>query len=127
MAEIKDCIGKKIKIGKTSITIKNDNGKTCGVVRGVTSLADMQFNKQAEYSRVLRKNGLLGNETNMKDIIVSDGKMYCFRNAYTKEFYEKFHEKYGYIDDADREQCERMEITYKKFQDAGIDVIEYYK
>lgn len=29
MAEIKDCINKKVKISKGSITIKNDEGKTC--------------------------------------------------------------------------------------------------
>lgn len=27
MAEIKDCIGKNVKISKCSITIKSDNGK----------------------------------------------------------------------------------------------------
>lgn len=32
MAEIKDCIGKNVKISKGSITIKSEDGKTCGVV-----------------------------------------------------------------------------------------------
>jgi hypothetical protein len=45
MAEIKDCIGKRVKISKGSITIKNDEGKTCGVVRNTISLYDMQPNK----------------------------------------------------------------------------------
>ena len=46
MAEIKDCIGKHVKISKNSITIKNEEGKTCGVVRNISSLADIHPNKQ---------------------------------------------------------------------------------
>ena len=42
MAEIKDCIGKKVKISKGSITIKTEDGKTCGVVRNIVSSAIMQ-------------------------------------------------------------------------------------
>ena len=46
MAEIKDCIGKNVKISKGSITIKAEDGKTCGVVRNIVSLYDMQANKK---------------------------------------------------------------------------------
>lgn len=41
MAEIKDCKGKHVKISKGSITIKAEDGKTCGVVRNTTSLYDL--------------------------------------------------------------------------------------
>ena len=36
MASITDCIGKEIKISKNSITIKNDSGKTCGIVKNIS-------------------------------------------------------------------------------------------
>lgn len=45
MADIKDCIGKNIKISKCSITIKSNDGKTCGVVRDIRKFRDIQQNK----------------------------------------------------------------------------------
>ena len=53
MAEIKDCVGKNVKISKASITIKNEEGKTCGVVRNITSLYDLQPNKQMEALKIV--------------------------------------------------------------------------
>ena len=50
MAEIKDCMNKKVKISKGSITIKDDDNKTCGVVRNIVSLYDLQANKQIPFS-----------------------------------------------------------------------------
>ncbi len=64
MADIKDCIGKEIKIGKTSITIKGENGKTCGVVRDIKKFIDLQANKQIDYFKLLRKSGIWGNKKN---------------------------------------------------------------
>ena len=55
MTEIKDCIGKKVKISKGSITIKSEDGKTSGVVRNITSLYDLQANKQIEYHAKMKK------------------------------------------------------------------------
>lgn len=75
MAEIKDCVGKNVKISKASITIKNEEGKTCGVVRNITSLYDLQPNKQMEYYRVIRNLGIYG-KISIKDCIISDGIMY---------------------------------------------------
>ena len=60
MAEIKDCNGKQVKISKGSITIKSEDGKTSGVVKNITSLYDLQANRQMEYYQKIRKLGLHG-------------------------------------------------------------------
>ena len=119
MAEIKDCVGKNVKISKASISIKNEEGKTCGVVRNITSLYDLQPNKQMEYYRVIRNLGIYG-KISIKDCIISDGIMYIFRNVKSK----LFHEKYGYMNDYEREMAEEKERIYKIFKDSGIVVIE---
>lgn len=82
MAEIKDCMNKKIKISKGSITIKDDDNKTCGVVRNIVSLYDLQANKQINYYRKIRDIGLHG-KISIRDCIISDGTMYIFRNIKT--------------------------------------------
>ena len=119
MAEIKDCVNKKVKISKRSITIKNDEGKTCGVVRNITSLYDLQPNKQWDYFKQLKKLGLHG-KISIKDCIISDDVMYVFRNIQSK----LFHEKYGYIDDYEKQKADDQESIFNTVKDAGIDVIE---
>lgn len=119
MAEIKDCIGKRVKINKNSITIKSDDGKTCGVVRNITSLYDLQANKQMEYYRTLRKLGLHG-KISIKDCIIADGTMYVFRNIKSK----LWHDKYGFISEEEKQKAEEIETIYNVIKTAGIDVIE---
>lgn len=121
MAEIKDCIGKNIKISKGSITIKDDNGKTCGVVRNIWKFKDIQPNKQIDYFHVLRDVGAWGNRKfDVNTCIVKDGKMYVFRNMKTIQF----HEKYGYFSEDEKTGAKEQEVIYNAFRTAGIDVIE---
>ena len=119
MAEIKDCIGKKVKISKGSITIKSDDGKTSGVVKNITSLYDLQANKQMDYYKKIKQAGLHG-KISIKDCIISDGTMYVFRNIKSK----LFHDKYGFISEEEKHKAEEMETIYNAIRTAGIDVIE---
>ena len=43
---ITEIAGKNVKLSKGSITVLNDNDKTCGVVRNLTKWKDIQANKQ---------------------------------------------------------------------------------
>ena len=119
MAEIKDCIGKNVKISKSSITIKTEDGNTCGVVRNIVSLYDMQANKQMEYYKKIKQAGLHG-KISIKDCIIADGTMYIFRNIKSK----LFHEKYGFISEEEKQKAEEMETIYNAIRTAGIDVVE---
>ena len=119
MAEIKDCIGKNVKISKGSITIKDDDNKTCGVVRNIVSLYDLQANKHIDYYRKIRDIGLHG-KISIRDRIISDGTMYIFRNIKSK----LFHEKYGYMDDNEKQKAEEQESIFNTIKDSGIEVIE---
>ncbi len=121
MAEIKDCIGKNIKIGKTSITIKSENGKTCGVVRDIWKIKDIQPNKQINYFRILRNVGAWGNRNfDVNTCVIKDGKMYVFRNLKTIQF----HDKYGYFSEDEKLNAEEQETIYNAFRMAGIEVVE---
>lgn len=119
MAEIKDCMNKKVKISKGSITIKNDKDKTCGVVRNICSLYDLQPNRQMDYYRKLNNIGLHG-KISIRDCIVSNGTMYIFRNIKSK----LYHEKYGYFDDYEKQKAEEKETYYNTAKENGIEVIE---
>lgn len=119
MADIKDCIGKKVKISKGSITIKSEDGKTSGVVKNITSLYDLQANKQMEYYQKIRKLGLHG-KISIKDCIIADSTMYVFRNIKSK----LWHEEHGYFTEEEKQKAEEMETIYNAIRTAGIDVVE---
>lgn len=121
MAEIKDCIGKNVKISKCSITIKSEEGKTCGVVRDIRKYKDIQPNKVSEYFHLLRKCGAWGNiNFNIDNCIEKDGKLYAFRNMKSK----MFHEKYGYFTEEEKSNAEEQENIFNALKATGIDVIE---
>lgn len=119
MAEIKDCIGKNIKISKGSITIKAEDGKTCGVVCNIVSLYDMQANRQMEYYKKIKQAGLHG-KISIKDCIIADGIMYVFRNIKSK----LWHDVHGYFSEEEKQKAEEMETIYNALKTAGIEVIE---
>ncbi len=121
MAEIKDCIGRNVKISKGSITIKDNTGKTCGVVRNIWKFKDIQPNKQINYFHMLKRVGAWGNrDFDVDSCIIKDGKMYIFRDMKTVQF----HEKYGYLSEEERRKAENQEMIYNAFRSAGIEVIE---
>lgn len=121
MAEIKECIGKRVKISKNSITIKAEDGKTCGVVRNIKSLYDLQPNKQIEYHHKLRKLGTgLHGKISIKDYIISDGIMYAFRNMKSKLYFEE----HGYFSEEEKRKYEEQDAIYNTLREAGIEVIE---
>lgn len=51
--QITDITGKDVILSKSSITVKGENGKTCGVVRGLTKWHDIQANRQFELRKKL--------------------------------------------------------------------------
>lgn len=121
MAEIKDCIGKEIKISKCSITIKSKEGKTCGVVRDTRKFKDIQPNKVSGYFHLLKQCGAWGNiNFNIDNCIEKDGKLYAFRNMKSKIF----HEKYGFFTEEERRNAEEQEIIYSALNKNGIETIE---
>ena len=120
MAEIRDCIGREIKIGKTSITIKGDNGKTCGIVKGISRLADVRPNKQVEYFRQLKQCGAWG-RPHGGEYIVCDSVLYVFRDIRSK----LWNDKHGYFSEEERQSAETREVIYTAIRTAGIEVIEH--
>ena len=61
--EIMDIKNQYVKLSKGSITVKDDNGKTKGLVKGLTRFLDLQANKKTDYSKLLRNSGVWGNIT----------------------------------------------------------------
>jgi hypothetical protein len=64
--------------------------------------------------------GCGADDVSIRECIIKDDILYVFRNIKSK----LFHEKYGYIDDREREKAKEKEEAYEKIKDFGIEVIE---
>lgn len=58
MAKIQDCVNNNVVVSARSITLKTDDGKTCGVIRGIESVYDAQPSHQFKYHTTLVKTGV---------------------------------------------------------------------
>lgn len=86
--KIEELNGKRVKISPRSITVKSLEGKTTGVVRGLTFFEHLQPNKQVDFFSQIRKagawdNGLIGN------VAVCDGELYYFHDTNADDVYQR--------------------------------------
>ena len=121
MASMMDLAGKNIKIGKTSITIKDEDNKTRGIVRGVVKLGDTQFNKYLDYWHVLKKLGV-DKVLGTSGFFVKDGAMYASRNTKSDQYKKHIMEHGGF--EHDKKVWAEQAAAYKKLEEGGVPVIE---
>lgn len=110
--------GKRVKWSKNTATIKDENDKTRGMIRGVTAFRDLPIRDQIEFPRALRVHEIT------KNIVRYCGKWYYMRNMRYVEQHRK------YFSDPDMfpgdyanmiAEAERVELVKKT-----LPVIEYY-
>lgn len=90
--EIIEIEGKHIKIGKSSITVKNpETGKTCGVVKDVCKFSDLQENRKSEYFKKLREAGAWGSRIDglLDCVIIVDNQLYYLYNLNPMNTYNR--------------------------------------
>ncbi len=111
ITEIKD---KHVKIGKTSITVKNlETGKTCGVVRSICKFKDLQSNKQIDYFKKLRAAGVWGSRIDglLDCVIVVDNQLYYLHNLNPINTYNKYFADHEGFEDEKSRHDERLRIA----------------
>lgn len=71
--------GRNVKLGAHTITIKDDEGKTRGLVRISSRYWDLPLHDQIDLSKTLRSSGLLGLGAKVyASVFVDNKKMYWF-------------------------------------------------
>ena len=74
-----------INVGKTSITLRDEAGKTKGVLRNIERFSDMSDRDQFELQGKIRKAGGLGEGVKSSDIFRHNGKNYVLNNMYSQK------------------------------------------
>lgn len=122
--DITNINGKHIKISKNSITVKDDNNKTCGVIRNIISLYDIQPNKQCDIYHKLLNDGIRAMDYGIKDIIIKNDTIYFINNIKSKLHYDK----YDFFDDNEKNKYMAKERMIQNIKTKGYNVIDciYY-
>lgn len=112
------CFGNRVKISKNSITVKNNDGKTIGVIKNTQKLNDLQPNKLFHFSSIMRKQGVDPMQLGLGKIIVYGDNLIVFRDMSLKDFVDK----YGF----EEEKLIKEERMYVDVKEKGYTVIECY-
>lgn len=125
-----------VKLGKTSVTVRGENGKTCGIVRNAWKLRDLQPNKQFDYLRKIKDVGFFGicinNDYMFDRVFVCNDELYYFNDLRPLEHYKKLVERVKPEDlaryySADTEHYNtRLELVEKCKANGHITVINCY-
>ena len=87
---ISELKNQRIKISPRSITCRNENGKTCGVVRDVKQFKTARPAEQMKYFKAVRECGIWGNPELSDCLILVDSELYYLYNLRPIETYEHF-------------------------------------
>lgn len=79
---MQDLEGKRVKISAHTITVKDEHGKTRGMVRGVEKYTALQPSKRFDHFPAVKKAGIWGNDFDRKmiDHVIVDGKQLYYLN-----------------------------------------------
>lgn len=75
--KIEEAKNKMVKIAARSLTIKDENGKTAGVVTNATRFVNLPLREQVNFSGAVRASGFWGKKSNL---IACNGKLYYLYN-----------------------------------------------
>lgn len=75
-----------VKVTGQTITLKNDQLKTSGMIRGIRRFTDMPPAEQSEVNaRIRAAGGGFGGGVKAADIFEHDGQLYVLNNMYTQK------------------------------------------
>ena len=112
-----------IKIGKTSITVKNmETNKTKGVINGIYCGSQRVPRKDFDILEKLRKAGIFNTLELLKNCILVGDELYYFYSLNLLDFYAK-NPVASRVDTDANEKLEREETRNKQLEEKGIKVI----
>ena len=122
--EMKDIIGKRIKLSANSITVKDENGKTRGIVRGARRFKDCCANQQIEIRGKIKKAGIsfINVGVNFDCVVNAEGKWWYINDLKWESDYFKYFE--GRDENIDKKYQNRRNIYDALVNENVMEVID---
>lgn len=97
-----DLEGRRIKISAGTITVKDEDGKTRGMVRGIRKYQDLPLARQFDFHSLIRRAGIWGNsiDQSMIDHVIFDGNaLFYLNDTRVIKAFERLREMFSGNDD----------------------------
>lgn len=126
---INEIAGRLVKIGKTSITVKDEYNKTRGIVKNICTWNLLPTRQKMGYVSLLNVCGIRKTKPELleKYVLICDGELYLLKDMARLDSWKKIidmlGEEYG---QRDLEKYNAELKLYTKAQKVGIKVIEVY-
>ena len=121
-----DLQGRRVKISASTLTVKDEDGKTRGLVRGVRPFKSWSIKEEFENNKLLGLSGLWGGANrrliDLDRVILDGSKMYFLHDLRKEENYNKY---FANCEAEKERHAQYMEIL-KKCEAAGVTVIKCY-
>ena len=109
----------RIKACKTSITVKDQEGKTKGVITDCRTFQNMSTRDQFDLHNKLKKFGV-NNLDIASHCVIKDGNIFYLYNVSLR----KHIERYGVFDISEQNRLDKLEQAAKQLTESNIQVIE---
>lgn len=121
----KDLEGRVVKISAHTITVKDERGKTCGMVRNVRSFSELEPRAKFEFSQIMKDSGLWGN-VDASRVFVEGNRLVWLYPAKSDEFYHKYIEGNESLFESDVALYKKRREIEKQAAAAGVLVVRCF-
>lgn len=114
-----------LKLSRSTITMKNENGKTIGMVRGLERFSDMQGGKQFTAAQEVRKAGVGGEGIERSDIFFDGKQIYVLNNIKHSEFLSGLSKERAEVMKDEIERVKKKNQRLAEMEKNGVIIVNY--
>ena len=112
---------KKLLLSANTITIKDENGKTAGMVRNISRINTLNSRDMMTLHQINKSSGVDVRKFGMENIYKKDGNVYLLNNTKSDAF--KLQMKKIYPDEYKRFTENKKQL--KELENAGVYIVNY--
>ena len=114
-----------LKLSRSTITMKNEDGKTIGMVRGLERFSEMSGAKMFTAAQEVRKMGASGDGIERSDIFFDGKQMYVFNNIKHSEFLSGLNKAQAEVLKDEIERAKKKNQRLAEMEKNGVIVVNY--
>lgn len=125
--KVVDLEGKRIYISQNSITVKDENDKTRGIVRNIKTRSSLQSRELFDWSTKFKKLGLdLMNRYIVKGLLIVDGEAYYLHDLGYDDSYTTYWAPRPELFEREVQKYQEEHELMGRISAAGIPIVNCY-
>lgn len=114
-----------LRLSRSTITMKNEDGKTIGMVRGLERFSDMRGSKEFSAAQEVKKAGVGGEGIERSDIFFDGKQIYVFNNIKHSEFLSGLSKERAEVLKDEIERVKKKNQRLAEMEKNGVIIVNY--